>query len=210
MAICELPNSNSNSNSNSDSDDVRCETHLVSQHSIYRRKRREREAQYHQLDPLLEAPWVQTKVFDPYAETDFRTPTNQLEFDESLKHYSSASSSSYLSRSLPNTPKAAKEQRFSDSTGYLSPAPDGDDSVARGSSYSGSAATTLVDTDSNGKEPTYGYGHELEDGSLLSIIVSEPAGSLRLTFIACDVIPRRCRGYSSMLARPKPRKKRLN
>lgn len=48
---------------------------------IWRRKRREREARYHQLDPIIEGPWVKTKTFDPYAETDFRTPTNQLEFE---------------------------------------------------------------------------------------------------------------------------------
>jgi hypothetical protein len=52
---------------------------------IWRRKRRERIARYSRIEPVIEVegPWVKTKVFDPYAESDFRTPTNQMEFSTS-------------------------------------------------------------------------------------------------------------------------------
>ncbi len=135
---------------------------------IWRRKRREREARYHQLDPLLEGPWVKTKVFDPYAETDFRTPTNQLEFEVTTPNYNRNSFNS----SLPPTPGYSMESsnnheqvRYADDEhrdaggALLNPR----DSMARSRAPSGysdvsgySDATVVGDEEVRKMTPSYG------------------------------------------------------
>ena len=102
---------------------------------IWRRKRTER-ARYHQLqDPVvIEGPWVKTRVFDPYAETDFRTPTNQLEFDADVHD------NTYSASLVPRSPGRADEAQ-----------------VTRNSSYS--VTSTLVGMD-EGKGKEVGYGEK--------------------------------------------------
>lgn len=87
-------------------------------------------------------------MFDPYAETDFRTPTNQLEFENTASAYEpGAFAAALLSRS-PASPREsfAMSQRYSDG-GHLT----------RDSSYS--AAETMVGAAEEKKtevEPEYG------------------------------------------------------
>lgn len=88
---------------------------------------------------------MKTQVFDPYAEDDFRTPTNQIEFEtETSRRYSGRST--YSAR-------GGEELYTRDIEGYLSPG-----HTPRDSTYASSITSTVVGTAEDEKKTGESYG----------------------------------------------------
>lgn len=98
---------------------------------------------------------MKTKVFDPYAEADFRTPTNQLEFDAGIQEAPYGRISPSSAAHFPRTPGSAGTGTFETSQmlGVGSRA-----QLTRDNSYA-TSITAIGDDEDDEKKSTPSYGH---------------------------------------------------